>query len=484
MKLIICSIDVSSPYFFQYFATFAGAFSILTSGINLGWTSPFLPGLLSPNSSIPTTNDEGSWCAIAPLLGAPLGALIAALLVDRIGRKKTILLTAPWVSFCFIGIAFSQTIWQITGLRFIIGSVEGALYTALPMYVGEISDPKIREFLTSTIAIAAIAGTLFINIIGSFLNIFQSSLICSLVPLVHLVWFLLVPESPYYFIKKGDFEAAKKSLQMLRAKTDVDDEVDSIAKAVVRQERSRAAGLLDLFTVRSNRRACLIFVIVCLTNKFSGKNPCMFYTEMIFEEAGSGNLDPTLSVIIYCSVELLAVTITTLFVINRFGKRFLLITSSAGCSLSVLVLATFFFLKDFDFDTSYIFWLPITALVSYNVMFSIGLSFGMVTVLSELFPTNVKAKALCIADTFSVLMGAIVSKLFQISIDLAGSMAYPFLFFALCCCLGCFLIVRVMPETKGKTLEEIQQLLIGQDQYSSELRHRQVAFVNNNAILI
>ncbi|XP_050303555.1 facilitated trehalose transporter Tret1-like isoform X2 [Anthonomus grandis grandis] len=475
-------INYNREYIFQYFATIAGVFSILCSGINLGWTSPFLPELLSPNSTIPTTNDEGSWCAVAPLLGAPPGAIIAALLVDKIGRKYTILLIGPWVSICFIGIAFSTSIWEITGLRFIIGSTEGALYTVLPMYIGEISDPKIREFLTATIAIAAITGTLFINVIGSFFSIFVSSLLCAVLPLIHMVGFWLVPESPYYYTKKGNFQAAKESLQILRGKQDVDQEMDAIAKAVVRQERtSDQTGLLDLFTVSSNRRACFIFIIVCMTNKFSGKNPCMFYTETIFKEASS-SIDATLSVIIYCTVELVAVVIATFFVVNRFGKRMLLILSAAGCSLAVLALAIFFFLKDYGYNTELFFWLPITALVTYNIMFSIGLSFGMVTVLSELFPTNVKAKALCIADTFSVLMGTLVSKIFQIFYDQTGSMSYPFLFFSFCSFIGCILIVRNMPETKGKTLEEIQQLLIGQEQYSSELRVRHVAYVNNSFI--
>ncbi|CAH1124769.1 unnamed protein product [Ceutorhynchus assimilis] len=467
--LLLPFFKVNQGYFYQYFATLAGAFSVLSSGINLGWTSPFLPELLSPNSTIPTTTDEGSWCAVAPLLGAPPGAIIAAVLVDRLGRKTTTLLMAPWVSLCFIGIAFSYNIWQIFGLRFFIGSVEGALYTVLPMYVGEISDPKIRDFLSSTIIIAGITGTLFINIIGSFFDIYTSSLICSVIPLIHMLMFSFVPESPYYFIKKGNLVEAKKSLQILRGKFDVDQELDSIVKAVVRQERTKnQAGLLDIFTIKSNRKACIIFVIVCMTNKFSGKNPCMFYTEMIFREAGS-KIDATLSVILYCSVELVAVAITTFFIVHKFGKRKLLITSALGCSIAVLVLAIFFFLKDFGIDTDVVFWLPITALVSYNIMFSVGLSFGMVTVLCELFPTNIKAKALCIADTYSVLMGAIVSKIFQISVDVAGSMSYPFLFFSSCTLVGFVLIVKYMPETKGKSLEEIQQLLIGQAQYSSEL---------------
>lgn len=435
----------------------------MSSGINLGWTSPYLPKLLSNSSTIPTTTDQGSWCAIAPLLGSPFGAALAAFLADSIGRKYTTLLMAPIVGFCFIGIAFADSIWLLTAIRFIIGATEGASYTALPMYIGEISDPNIRGFLTSTIAIFAITGTLFINIIGSFMDIFSSSLICAIIPFAHMVTFSTMPESPYYYIKKNRQREARNSLKILRGKANVDDEMETLCKAVVRQELSRKSSILDIFTVPSNRKACCIFLILCLTNKFSGKNPCLFYTEMIFREAGS-SIDATLSVIMYCSVELIAVTITTFFIVDRFGKRLLFITSTTGCAVSVFALSLHFYLKDYNYDIIEVLdWLPITALLSYNIFFSIGLSYGMVLILSELFPTSVKANALCIADSFSVMMGALASKFFQITIDNFGTMSIPFFAFSICCAIGLFFVVKCVPETTGKTLEEIQYYLIGKD---------------------
>lgn len=433
----------------------------MSSGINLGWTSPYLPKLMSNSSLIPTTSDEGSWCAVAPLLGSPAGAIIAAFLADKIGRKNTTLVMAPIVCISFVGIAFADSIWTISGIRFIIGATEGGLYTTLPMYIGEISDPKIRGFLTSTIAIFAITGTLFINVIGSIFTIFASSLICAFIPLIHMICFSVMPESPYYYIKKSNFVEAKRSLKILRGTSDVDNEMESLCKAVVRQERSEKPGLFDLFTVSSNRKACYIFLILCLTNKFSGKNPCLFYTETIFKEAGS-SIDANLSVIIYCTVELLAVAITTYFIVDRFGKRLLMITSTAGCAVAVFAISVHFFLINYQFDiVDSLYWLPITALVSYNIFFSIGLSYGPVAVLSEIFPTNVKAKALCIADSFSVMMGVVVSKFFQIAMDEFNTMWIPFFFFSMCSMLGLIFVIKYVPETKGKTLEEIQQYLIG-----------------------
>ncbi|KAJ3624460.1 hypothetical protein MTP99_018078 [Tenebrio molitor] len=431
-----------SSRLFQYLATFSGAFSVITSGINLGWTSPYLPQLLDPASPIPTTNDQGSWCAVMPLVGAPIGALIAAILTDLVGRKTTTLLIAPVILSSFVSIAFARTITVISIVRFVIGATEGALYTVLPIYIAEISDPQIRGFLTSTVAIAGIIGTLFINVIGQKYSIFASSLICASVPIIH-------------------FEDGERSLKILRGRDDVTEEMDELREVVERQEKSKAR-VMDLFSVPSNRRACFIFVIVCATNKFSGKNPCLFYTTMIFDEAGS-TISSDMSVIIYCSVELLATFVATA-VVDRCGKRPLFIISTLGCAISLLVLGTYFYLKDSQIDNfvETFDWIPITFLVAYNVLFSMGLAFSSVTVVSELFPTNVKAVALGVADTFSVSMGTIASKFFQIANDQYG-MYVPFWAFGVCCAVGLVLIVKFVPETKGKTLEEIQYCLMGRD---------------------
>jgi facilitated trehalose transporter len=250
-------------------------------------------------------------------------------------------------------------------------------------------------------------------------------------------------------------------LKILRGRDDVTEEMDELREVVERQEKSKAR-VMDLFSVPSNRRACFIFVIVCATNKFSGKNPCLFYTTMIFDEAGS-TISSDMSVIIYCSVELLATFVATA-VVDRCGKRPLFIISTLGCAISLLVLGTYFYLKDSQIDNfvETFDWIPITFLVAYNVLFSMGLAFSSVTVVSELFPTNVKAVALGVADTFSVSMGTIASKFFQIANDQYG-MYVPFWAFGVCCAVGLVLIVKFVPETKGKTLEEIQYCLMGRD---------------------
>lgn len=381
-------------------------------------------------------------------------------MVDRLGRKVSLLVLAPVTFSCFLGMAFATHIWCLSVLRFIIGITDGAIYTVLPMYVGEIVEPEIRVFLSSSICYIYIVGTLLINIIGPFLDIFTTSLIVSFFPAFHFFTFLFMPESPYYYVKKKKYKEAKKSLKSLSGLSYTDEELRSLREAIeMENEISVKPKFSDLYSIPSNRKACFIYLILIFINKASGKVPIMLHTTTIFQESGS-TIDSTLSVIIYNSVELLVVIFVTLFVTKKFGKRLLMIISALGCSLSLFALASYFLLKYLNLDLlKYLNWLPITCLVSYNVLFSFGLGFGPMSYLSELFPMNVKANASSAAQFISIAFGTFFAEVFQITYTNFG-IYIPFFLFASISGVGAIFIYSIVPETRGKTLEEIQNILV------------------------
>lgn len=404
------------------------------------------------------TSDEGAWCAVMPLVGAPVGAILAMLIVNKIGQKWTILLMAPITFSMFILLALAKTVFLICLARFIIGSVEGGLYTAVPMYLGEIADPSIRGALTASIGLAGIIGMLIINVLGFYYSIFVSSLICSAIPILHLLTFLWMPESPYYLIKKGKHDSAEKSLQILRGNNDVKDELKYLSEAVKRQENHNKGRIRDLFLIKSNCKGLLIFAILNLTKKFSGKNPLIFYTVTIFE-AAEGSINANLSVIIYICVEIIVAS-SAFILLDWVGRRPVAIISTAGCAIALGISGIYFFLKDkTDVYMESFGWLPLTVLTTYNIFYTLGLELIPTIYLGELFPTNIKASALGIADIFSIINGTIASKLFQILHDNYG-MFLPFWVFSGCCVVGLICILKFVPETKNKTLEEIQLDLI------------------------
>lgn len=269
-----------------------------------------------------------------------------------------------------------------------------------------------------------------------------------------------MPESPYFLVKIKDYKEAEKSLRKLGDSFIAQEELETLRESVEMETQLNSdPKFSDLFSVPSNRKASSIFLILMFVNRASGKVPIMLHTTTIFNESGS-TIDSHLSVIIYSTVELIVMIFVTLFVTKKCGKRPLIILSACGCSLSLFALASFFHLKHIEsYLIQYLNWLPITSLVSYNILFSLGISYGPMSYLSELFPMNVKANAAFSAQVIGMVFSITFAQFFQITYAHFG-IHIPFYFFALFTASSVIIIYKVVPETKGKTLEEIQNLLI------------------------
>ncbi|XP_063914995.1 facilitated trehalose transporter Tret1-like isoform X2 [Zophobas morio] len=437
----------------------AGTLTIITSGMHYGWPSPSLPILERlENSTFSISPDEGSWIAVMPLIVALIGALLAASIVDILGRKRTIIATCLPFFAAWIMIAFSHSLPVLYVARFIAGVADGLAFTVVPMYIGEIADPKIRGLLGSGVSTSWIFGILLINVVGSYLSITTTALVSSVVPILALLTFIWMPESPYHHVMKGEFEEAKKSLQVLRGRDDVDNELSRVSKAVIAQTQNTGK-FLDLFTTKSNRKAVYIIMVLRGAQQFSGATAITFYTQSIFKEAGE-DISSELATIIYYTVQFL-LNILCNSIVDKAGRRPLLILSLLGSALALFVEGTYFFIKtQTTIDVAPFSFLSVISLIGFVVFFSSGMQSIPILMLGELFPANVKAFALCLADIYFCVIATVVSKFFQIVKDSFG-IYVPFYAFTGSCLLGLVFIVLFVPETKGKSLEEIQVFLGG-----------------------
>lgn len=427
--------------------------------MHYGWTSPSLPILLSGNYTFTITSDESSWLVVTPLLGAIFGALFTGMIVDIFGRKKLIIFSAApfMLSWLFIAWATSSTLMFIA--RFIAGMTDGLSFTAVPMYLGEIADPKIRGLIASVCPVCIIFGILLINILGSYLSIETTAYIGTVVPLLLLVTFIWMPESPYFYLMKGKVEEAKKSLQILRGSEDIGAELNRISEAVEEQNKNKGKWT-DLLTIRSNRRAVLVAFGLRGVQQLSGTTAIIYYCKQIFEQS-SDFMSPSLATIIYFSVQLILSAVASV-VVDFAGRRPLLIISITGTALALFMNGTYLYIKSCtDLDVSAISFLPLLALLAFVVAFSVGLQTIPLLIMGEVFPTDVKAVALCATDIFYSVIVTVISKLFHWSNDEFG-MYVSFYAFAVCCLFGLAFIVFFVPETKGKTLEDIQNELKGE----------------------
>lgn len=233
--------------------------------------------------------------------------------------------------------------------------------------------------------------------------------------------------------------------------------MDSIQKDID-AAAAKKAKFSDLFTNRANKKALIIALALMTFQQLSGINAVIFYSNNIFESAGS-NLDPTISAIIIGVVQVIA-TFVSILLVDKAGRRILLLLSDFIMGVSLCVLGVYFFMKSTT-DVSGIGFLPLLSVVVFIVMFSLG--FGPIPwmMVGELFAPEVKGIAASLAVALNWTLAFLVTLSFGFVSRMIGTAAV-FLTFAVVCFVGTVFIFFVVPETKGKTLGQIQKELAGE----------------------
>lgn len=415
-------------------------------------------------------------------VGAVVGAFMGAPISDMLGRKKTVAFTA--VPFC---IAWGLT-WYLEGwkalfaLRILIGVAVGIGSAVTPCYIGEISTSGLRGSLGCANQLSVTIGILLVNVIGTyvvehvvdddFANHWDKQYKEPKAPPSFCDWrtlalwglgistflFLMVfmPESPKWLAGKGDLEGAKQALGLLRA-GDVSHEL----KEMQGQDNSRSIdenpnddpaqatkGLCDY------RMSLVIGISLMVFQQFSGCNAIMMYADEICADAG------------YPGAVLMAVQVAltgiACLIMERFGRRSLLLFAAAATAASHFAMAGFHFYnngkaRDDMANPNY----AMLFLSLFIVGFSIGLGPIPWLILAELFPTEVRGSASSIATAVNWACSFVVCLAFDTLKDGLGMHGASALFGVICCC--CFVFVAfVVPETRGKSVEEVLEAMSGQ----------------------
>lgn len=296
-------------------------------------------------------------------------------------------------------------------------------------------------------------GILWIYSIGTEVQIWLSSLLSAIPLVVFLFLYPLLPESPYYLIMKGKTEEGKGILQKLRNEKNVDEEFGRIKDSITEINFKKC--FKDICTVTRHRRAIFISIGCFLTGQLTGGITFVFYAHLIFKRAGDVSAN-TLS-IIKAILQLIS-CVCSAYAVETTGKRPLLIISCVGSSLFMAAEGIYFYLHDNGYDVSSIWWLPLVAMILFNMCQVIGLQSIPLVLLGELFDPSVKPVAVCISKMSLSVGVLIVGKLFQILVDGFGN-ATPFFVFCVMGVLGLIFVVFCVPETRGKSLEDIQYYL-------------------------
>ncbi len=398
--------------------------------------------------------EHGLTVSIA-LIGTILGALLGRFPSEKLGRKKTLILIAVLYLLSSIGTALA-TNWYIFLLFRLLGGIGvGASSVTAPIYISEISPPKSRGKLVAMFQFNIVLGIL-VSYLTNYLigmegeNSWRWMLGVQVVPsLIFLLMLRLVPESPRWLIlKKNRIAEAEEVLKIINPegyKEDVN---------MIRQDAVQVAGEEDntsLFT-RKNRFPVFLAVSFAVFNQVSGINAIIYYAPRIFEMTGLGKQSSLLSSVGIGAVNLLF-TLIALNFIDRFGRRTLMMIGSFGLILTLGLVSRAFYLNDFG-------GLMITVLLLVYIAF-FAFSQGAViwVFISEIFPNQVRAKGQTLGSLTHWVMAAIVAFSFPMLAESLGG-GNTFLFFCIMMVVQLLFVWKLMPETKGKSLEQLEHSIV------------------------
>ncbi|KAL4701899.1 hypothetical protein ACJJTC_013187 [Scirpophaga incertulas] len=447
----------------QYIAALSATLGALAAGSMLGWSSPVVFKITQANNTdynFPINVSQGDWISSIINLGAAAICFPIGLIMDKIGRKLTMLLLVLPFTLGWLLITFASSVGMMIAGRFITGVAGGAFCVTAPAYTSEIAQDSIRGTLGSYFQLMITVGILFAYAVGSYTSVFVFNIFCTLVPIVFGVVFFFMPESPNYLVVKGHHEQARQALIRLRGREyDVDTELNSL-QAKADDARQNPVSFASAITKRTALKAILICYSLMLFQQLSGINAVIFNTSAIFDSAGA-SIESAIATIIIGVIQVVATFVSSL-VVDKLGRRILLMLSALVMCLCSTALGVFFFLKDAHGDGSAILtsisWLPLLSLSLFIISFSLG--FGPIPwmMAGELCLIDIKSFVGSTAGTFNWLLSFTVTSTFN-SLNTAIGSGQVFWMFAGIMLLGFVFIFFVVPETKGKSVDEIQLIL-------------------------
>jgi len=440
--------------FRQYVATITCVMSVMITATAFVWLAPLMLWLVSKESEIPMTTDDSSWLVSSIEIGEVLTTVPAGLLADRYGRKTAILTVGPLCLASYILAIFTRSMVALYIVRMIQGAALGVAYTVGPIYLAEISDPRIRGQLSSIFMVLWYAGMLFNYAVGPYLSYTNYSIACGAVAIAQFLMFLKAPESPYYLLMKNKPDKALKSLVWLRASEDIDVEFKSIQKNV-EHDMSQRGSWKDLVATKADRKSFLIVQLVCCIKYMNGMSPvCNYATQTLAQKEGSSVSENELSIIMF---SILVVTTTVgSFGTDRCGRRAMIIASTVGCTiLSLLAAGYFYYEPSLRLSLNGYYWIGLSLLTGFAVVANIGLGPLMQTIQAEYFPSHTRGIGGGVTEMVASVAAFISMKHYQPVSDYIGMYA-NYIIFALISGTGTIVLYFVLPETSGQSLGEIQ----------------------------
>jgi len=386
------------------------------------------------------------------LIGAVFGAGASGALGDRLGRRKMVLIAAVIFAAGSIGMALSPTISVLIFFRIVTGLAVGAASALVPTYISEISPTDLRGSLSSVFQLAITLGILLAYMVNFALagaEAWRWMLGLAAVPAVVLfVGMCLVPETPRWLIKNNLMDEARAVLRRSRGRQDVEQEVKEIQEVEREESQTEARELLAPWV----RPMLVVGIGLAMLQQFVGINTIIYYAPTIINDTGLGASASILATVGIGVVNVLF-TLVAIWLIDKLGRKNLLLYGLTGMTLGTIILGLGFVLPGLSGVVSYI---TLGGMLLYIASFAA--SFGPIVwvMLPEIFPLQIRGSAVGVSSLSNWVANFIVALLFPVLIAALGETPV-FWGLGVICVLAMIFVYFLVPETMGRSLEEIEE---------------------------
>lgn len=388
-------------------------------------------------------------------LGCIAGTLLAGSVAEKYGRKPALVSAALIFALSSVGMAFSQSLPVFISMRFAAGVGVGMASVLSPMYIAEISPASVRGRNVSINQLTIVIGILITNLVNYLLAdngpdawrwMFGLGVVPSLLFFAGIFW---LPESPRWLLKAGKKEESERVLRKIGNEAYAASVTNDIAASLVNVKKQSWRMLLD----KAVFPALAVGIGLAMFQQLCGINIIFNYASTIFASVGAG-IDQQLLGTVGIGIVNLVFTLVAMWQVDKLGRRPLMLMGSIGLTVLYIVLALALKAQ------------MSTVWIAVFVFFAIGMyatSLAPVTwvLISEIFPNKVRAMATSMAVVFLWIGYFILTFTFPILIEAMGSTYSPFILYAAICLIGFFFVKTKVKETKGRTLEELEQVMTG-----------------------
>lgn len=383
------------------------------------------------------------------LIGTVIGALISGRPADRFGRKPVLFVIAGLYVITAIGSALAGNVSSFIIFRFLGGIGVGASSVVAPMYIAEISPAKVRGRMTALFQFNVIFGILMAYVSNYLLREAGGEPwrwmlgVAGIPAFIFFSLLFIIPESPRFLIKIGQIAKAKLILEKIEVSS-IDEEIEEIKRSMEQSSVKKRTLFSSIYF-----KPISVAFLVAMFNQFSGINAILYYAPRIFELSGLSNSDSMFQSILI-GITNGIFTILGMILIDRVGRRKLLIVGSIGMSICLGLIAKTFYTQDF---TGY--GLLILLLI-YIMFFAFSTGAVIWVLIAEIFPNNIRGKGQSLGSFTHWFFAALITFLFPVVEKSSQSgVGHAFLFFAIMMIVQVITVWKYFPETKGRTLEDI-----------------------------